>query len=116
MAVMTLEISDELAAKVEPVQPYLPILLELSTTQFQTKAQETAFELFRFISQAPPPERVMDYFIGEKSQARLRELGYLNNAGTISEQELIEYDELIAVGRIGTKMKIEAAKIMRGLR
>lgn len=114
MAVMTLELSDDLVEKIEPFQPYIPIILELSMTNFQTQAQQTAFELLRFISGAPSPEHVMGYKISEPSQIRLRELTYLNNSGEISKQELLEFDELVKIGRIGRKLKIEATKILRG--
>lgn len=113
MAVMTLEVPDKLVERIESFQPYFPIVLELSTTRFRTSAQLAALELLDFISRSPAPEHVLRYKLDEQTSSRLRELRYLNQENKIDEQQLLEFDEMIEIERLGRRMKIQAAKLLQ---
>ncbi len=109
MVQMTMQLSDELAARVKPLQKWLPTILELSLVGFKTPATETAGEIIEFLSKQPSPQRVLNYFVSERSQARTRRLFALNQAGLLNEFEQRELDELEKIEHIMTLLKIEVA-------
>ena len=49
MVQMTMQLPDELAARVEPIRMWLPTILELSLVGFRTLAIETATEIVEFL-------------------------------------------------------------------
>ncbi len=110
MTIMTLELPVELVKQIQPVQHYLPTILQLTITTFQTPAAQTASEIVRFLAQNPSPNEVLDYHVPDHAQTRLRELLERNREGDILPTEDAELDDLILIERIIRQVKIQAAK------
>lgn len=109
MAQLTLQISDKLARRLQPIGPWLPTVIELSLLGFKTLAITTATEVIQFLSQSPSPQEVLDYHVSRQSQKRLQRLLALNEAGMLSESEQQELDELQQIEHIIIMLKAQVA-------
>ena len=109
MVDMTMQLSDELAERVEPIRTWLPTIIELSLVGFRTVAIETGTELIEFLKTSPSQGAVLDYHTSERAQYRLQRLFALNQAGMLSESEQKELDELARIERIVTNLKLQVA-------
>ena len=109
MVMMTLELPEELAERVRPMQPWLPTILELGLVGFETGAVATASEVVRFLSRNPTTSEVLDYHVSKFAQARLQRLLALNVAGAASDAEQRELDELEQVEHIVLLLKARIA-------
>ncbi|MCP5103736.1 MAG: hypothetical protein GY950_10180 [bacterium] len=107
MVQMTMQVSNDLAERLEPIRPWLPTILELSLVGFKTQATETATEIMLFLSSNPSPQDVFDYHISERAQTRLRRLLALNKEGMLSEIEQLELDELQQIEHIIIMLKTQ---------
>ena len=107
MVQLTMQISDELAERIQPIGAWLPTVIELSLIGFKTLATVTATEVIQFLSKAPPPQKVLSYHVSERGQKRLQRLLALNNAGMLSEIEQLELDELQQVEHIVIMLKAQ---------
>src|SRR4029450_235662 len=85
MVQMTLNISDELAERLQPLGAWLPTVLELTLVGCKTVAAATATEVLEFLAQNPTPEEVLAYHASERAQTRLQRLLALNAAGLLGE-------------------------------
>ncbi|OGC02629.1 hypothetical protein A2V82_05250 [candidate division KSB1 bacterium RBG_16_48_16] len=113
MVQMTMQVPEELAKRIQPIRFWLPTILELSLVGFKSLATETATELIQFLSTDPSTQKVLDYHVSERAQARLRRLLTLNNAGLLSEAEKVELDELQRIEHIMIMLKAQLAKKMQ---
>ncbi len=106
---MTVQVSDDLAEKLQPLRSWLPTIIELSLAGFKTSAISVATELIQFLSLNPSLQEVLGYHASEKSQERLRRLLVLNEAGMLSEAEQQELDELQKLEHLVIKLKAQVA-------
>lgn len=111
MVQMTVQVSNELARRLQPIRYWLPAILELSLIGFRTLATETATEIIQFLSRNPSSQEVREYHVSDRAQARLRRLLALNEAGEISEQELLELNELQKIEHIIIMLKAQTAEV-----
>jgi predicted transcriptional regulator len=105
MAELTIQISDELAQRLEPLQNRLPELLwqlldvanlpinsqpivETETTDIPAVYQE----VLDFLIKRPTPEEIITFKVSEQAQKRLSELLEKNRSATLSSMELAELD------------------------
>ena len=110
MTRMSLEVSDDLAERIRPLRLWLSAVLELSLVGFRSLAAATAEEVIEFLSRGPSPEDILGYQASERSQARLRRLLALNEAGLLGENEQRELDELQQLEHIVVMLKAQAAE------
>ena len=94
MTQVTLQLPDEMAAQILPMQRWLPTLLALSLAGFRTPASRTVAEVTEFLMQAPTSEQVLAFHISDDAQARLQRLLTLNQAGLLGVEEESELEEL----------------------
>lgn len=113
MVQMTIQVSDELAERIQPIGTWLPTIIELSLIGFRTLAAATATEVVQFLSKNPSPQDVLDYHVSERAQARLQRLLALNEAGMLSEVEQLELDELQRLEHVIIMLKAEVAQQLR---
>jgi hypothetical protein len=113
MAQLTMQLSDELAARVQPIGDWLPAILELSLVGFKTPATETAAEVIEFLATGPSPQAVLGYHVSDRAQARLQRLLVLNEAGMLGKEEQSEMDELEQIEHIMIMLKAQAAEQAR---
>jgi hypothetical protein len=110
MVNLTIPFSEEVAAKVSPILQWVSPILELSLVGFKTSADASAAEIIEFFSQNPTDEAVLNYFVSDQVQARVRDLLAKNREGVLSEQEGLELDEHEKIERIVRRCKIEVLK------
>lgn len=113
MVQMTMQVSNDLAKRIQPIRYWLPTILEIGLEGFKTAATETASEIIRFLSTNPSPQDVFDYQVSNRSQARLRRLLLLNEAGMVGEMEQLELDELQKIEHIMIMLKTQIAEQRR---
>jgi hypothetical protein len=105
MAELTIQISDELAQRLEPLQNRLPELLWqlLDVTNSSTTSQpivETRTtdipavyqEVLDFLIKRPTPDEIITFKVSAPAQKRLSELLEKNRSATLSSMELAELD------------------------
>jgi hypothetical protein len=105
MAELTIQISDELAQRLEPLQNRLPELLwqlldvaNSSTTSqpiVQTRTTDIPAvyqEVLDFLIKRPTPEEIIAFKVSVQAQSRLSELLEKNSSATLSSIELAELD------------------------
>ncbi|MGB7441726.1 MAG: hypothetical protein WA919_11705 [Coleofasciculaceae cyanobacterium] len=105
MAELTIQISDELAQRLEPLQNRLPELLWqlLDTVNLQTPSESTVKtettdipavyqEVIDFLIKRPTPEEIIAFKVSPQAQKRLEILLEKNRSATISTMELAELD------------------------
>ncbi|MEH1909430.1 MAG: hypothetical protein V7L05_14035 [Nostoc sp.] len=105
MAEFTIQIPDELAQRLEPLQNRLPELLwrlldvvNLPITIQPTVNPETTNipavyqEVIDFLIKGPKPEEIINFKVSFQSQTRLQELLEKNRSATLSQMELAELD------------------------
>lgn len=115
MTQMTLEVSDELAARIRPLKAWLGILLELVLTGFKTMAAATAAEVIEFLSRNPSDREVLAFHASEPAQERLRRLLTLNEAGMLGEGEQHELDELQKIEHVVVMLKAQAGERLKAI-
>ncbi len=105
MAQLTIQIPDELAQRLEPLQNRLPELLwrllEIDNLQINSQptiqAETTNIaavyqEVLDFLIKRPTPEEITNFKVSPLSQTRLQELLEKNRSATLSPMELAELD------------------------
>lgn len=111
MVQMTMDVSEELAKRLQPIRSWLPTVLELSMVGFKTLATQTASEVIAFLSTNPSPKDVLNYHASERAQTRMRQLLMLNQAGELGVEEQLELDELQKVEHILIMLKAQVGKL-----
>lgn len=105
MAELTIQVSDELAQRLEPLQNRLPELLwqlldvaNLPTNISKTvKTEPTDIpivyqEVLDFLIKRPTPEEIIAFKVSSQAQSRLEELLSRNRSTTLNSMELAELD------------------------
>ena len=110
MVQMTMQVSNDLAKRLQPIRFWLPAIIELSLVGFKTPATETASEIIRFLSTNPSSQEVLGYHVSKRAQARLRRLLTLNEAGVLGATEQLELDELQQIEHIIIMIKAQIAE------
>ncbi|PAX58304.1 hypothetical protein [Brunnivagina elsteri] len=105
MAELTIQISDELAQRLQPLQNRLPELLwkllDVANlpinSQSKVKTETTDIpavyqEVLDFLIKRPTPEEIIAFKVSSQAQTRLSELLEKNRSTTLSSMELAELD------------------------
>ena len=96
MAMLTIEIPDDLMAQLSPVKEQLPELLRRCLHPLALPAQVYRYVL-DFLTSQPTPEQIADFRPTADMQARLKFLIEKEQAGTLcpeEQQELSEYEQI----------------------
>jgi hypothetical protein len=113
MTSVTLALSDDLAQRLRPLEPYFSTVLELSLVGFQTAVAATATEVIQFLSGDPSPKEILAYHASERTQEHTRRLLALNQAGLLSEEEQRKLDELEKIEHLVRLLKAQAAVALK---
>jgi flagellin-specific chaperone FliS len=108
MVEITMQITDRLAQRLQPLYDWLPTILELSLVGFKTPAVQTVSEIIEFLATSPSPNEVLDYHVSERAQTRLQRLLAINAAGLASAEEQAELDEIGQIEHIIIMLKAQA--------
>ncbi|MCY7273100.1 MAG: hypothetical protein LH702_04970 [Phormidesmis sp. CAN_BIN44] len=128
MAELTIQISDELAQRLQPLQARLPELLTqlannippdpassdfFSTAVSSTIETSTYSEVLDFLLARPTPEAIASFKVSDSSQVRLRKLLDKNREGSLSEGENAELDLYEQLDHLMTLLKARAYLLIR---
>lgn len=113
MVELTLQIPNNLAARIQSFGVWTPTVIEISLLNCTTKASLTAQEVIKFLEKNPLPEEVLNFKVSEKSQNRLRNLLKKNSERPLSKQETNELEELGKIENIFTRLKLQIAKDLK---
>jgi len=118
MTTITLEVPDELAARLVPVRDRLPILLSLALDLLPVNAppaassQEAVYpafnEMIDFLASGPAAEQIVVFKVSPATQARLEELLDKNAEDGLTEQEAAELDVFGQINHILILLKARA--------
>lgn len=113
MAEITINISNELATRIQSFSRWLPTILELGLISFKTEAVIVATEIKEFLEKNPSPKKVLKFHVSDKTQERMKRLLALNQLGILSELENRELDELERIEHIMVMLKTQIAKELK---
>ena len=109
MATMTVELPDTLMEQARSTQRWLPTIMELNLTNFQTPAKQVAQEVVEFLWSGPSSQQVRHCFLSPRATKRLQRLLALNEANLLEDEEELELDELEQIDYIVSMLKIDVA-------
>lgn len=115
MVEITIQVPEQLAEQVLPVQRWMPTLLEFSLARLKTPASETAAEIIDFLLSNPTDEEVLAYHVSDRAQERVSRLLALNREDTLSEAEEQELDEIERIEHIVIMLKSRVPNRKTGL-
>jgi hypothetical protein len=110
MVELTMQLPDQLAARVQPLRHWLPTVLELILVGFKTPATQTASEVIEFLATEPTPHSVLAYHVSARAQQRQERLLTLNAAGMLNQDEQRELNELEQIEHIVVMLKAQAVE------
>ncbi len=113
MVELKLQVPDELAQRVQPMGPWLPVILELGLLGCRTQAAAAAVEMIELLTRNPTPQQVLEYHVSEATQERSRRLLALNEAGLLGQDEQQELDELDRLEHLVVMLKARLAQDLR---
>ena len=123
MTTITLELPDELAARLVALRDRLPqllsIALELSpssdvplTLPALTPAHPAFAEMLDFLASGPSPEKIVAFKVSPAAQARLEELLEKNRQEGLTDEEAAELDVYSQVNHILILLKARARLVL----
>lgn len=113
MTQITLQVPDALAAQVNAANLWLPTILELNFTRFQTRAAEAADQLRKFLAQNPMPVEVTQFSFSSKVNRRRNNLLASNSANNADDAVKRELDEWAKLYHITTMLNGKALECLK---
>jgi hypothetical protein len=122
MVEITIQVSDDLAKHLAPVQDRLPDLLAqlIADAEFgwasmhilyQPVSAETApayVEILDFLASGPEPDEIVNFKISPEAQARVSQLLEKNRESTLTQSENAELDLYEQIDQFMTLLKIRS--------
>lgn len=114
MVEMTLQISNSLAQKIQPISVWLPTIIELSVANFKSShVKKASNDLIAFLSNNLTSRKVSQYKIAPKAQNRVSDLLEINRENNLNSTELKELDEWKKFNQICTMLSAQALKLSK---
>lgn len=110
MVQVTVQLPAGIAERIQPLNLWLPVILELSFVGFKTLATAIATEVIEFLSSNPKPVDILNFHVSDRAQSRLQRLLTLNQAGLLGEDEQRELEELQKIEHIIVMLKARLIK------
>lgn len=108
MTTITIEVPEELAARLEPMRNQLVEVLELGVTQFDMPQTGLYGDVVAFLASGPKPEEIIAYHPSVVVQERVEQLLAKNRTGLLSPVESSELDEYQSLNYLITRIKAQA--------
>lgn len=120
MIEMTVQIPNDIAARLAPIQQHLPLLLRQIARSVPgdrpaeaDAAPLTAYpvynELLDFLVAAPSPQDIVNFKVSAAAQSRLRQLLEKNQEAALTDAEQAELDAYEQVEHVMTLLKARAS-------
>jgi hypothetical protein len=110
MIEFTIQVSNELATRLKPVQDQLEQVLELGLQELSPTQSLVYTEVITFLASGPSPDQIVALRPSVTAQERLRDLLAKNQAGRLSEAESEELDEYQNLNHLMTLLKAQARR------
>ena len=114
MAEITLQIPDELAKRLQPLEQQLPELLwqlvetNITLTEPNPNILDVYQEVLDFLLQRPTPEEIANFKVSSPTQERLSTLLFKNSQGLITPTEVAELDVYEQLEHLMLLLKVRA--------
>lgn len=126
MAQLTIQIPDELAQQLEPLQDQLPAMLaQLATDSSRSSSLEISSylsasaetvpayaEVLDLLTAQPSPDKIVAFKVSTTAQQRLRDLLAKNRAGSLSNAEVAELDLYEQLDHLMMLLKARASRLI----
>lgn len=120
MTAITLDLPDELAARLERLRPLLPQLLQRILGMRPTSAPPAIAdarpvpsvygEMLDLLARSPSPQEIASFKVSAPTQARLDDLLDKNREGALLPEESAELDTFQQVNHLLSMLKVRARK------
>ncbi len=113
MTTITLQVPDQLARRIAPLQAQLPQLLahtlDLYAPEESTPPQKYSLteEIINFLASRPTTEQIIDFKVSSSTQQRLDALLEKKSSGKITPAEIVEYNAYRQVNHIFILLKAQ---------
>lgn len=112
MAQITIDIPDDLAQRLQPLQAQLPQVLELGLREFQYQQRQSNFldeqEIIMLLASQPTPEQILAIHPSTELQARVSNLLAQSKAGTLTSKEETELERYLTLEHLVRLAKAHA--------
>jgi hypothetical protein len=108
MVQLMIEVPDDLAVRLTPVQNRLVDILELGLRELAPGPYPLHNEVVDFLASGPSPQEIVRFRPSENDIARVRELLEKNQAGLLTESEQAELDQYETLDYFMTLVKARA--------
>lgn len=118
MTTITLEVSDQLAATIDPLRDDLPVLLAITQQLFRPASETHAHrspiylaykQFLDFLALAPSPEAIRRFVISPQAQARVEALLDKHGEESLTTEEAAELRVYTQINAVMSIKKAEAA-------
>jgi hypothetical protein len=113
VSAFTVEVPDELAARLRSHQKQLTQILERGLRQVESVARSgyvDATEVLEFLARLPQPEEILALHASASLQRRVEELSEKQREGTLTAEEASELDHYLYVDRLVRLAKAHAQR------
>ena len=110
MAELTIEVPDDLAMQLKPMQDRLIEIIELGLRDIQQTHYGLYQEVVEFLASSPSPGAMLAFHPSPEAQARVAELLDKNKTGILSSEEQAELDHYEHLDFMMTLVKAQARK------
>ena len=108
MTLITIEIPNELAQKLRPVQSRLPEIIEIGLREVTSSKSYFHNEVIDFLANGPSAEEIVAFRPSDKSIVRVQELLDKNQSGSFTQTEKNELDRYEEIDYLMTLVKARA--------
>lgn len=107
MATLTLDLSEQLQARVKSFSRWLPVILEVSLLSLKSSAHQTASDFIDFLVSNPAEQEISDYQFTSQVQERVSALLENNRLGRLSETEAAELEDYLKLEHVIRVLKLK---------
>jgi len=108
MVELTIQIPNELASRLQPVQDRLAEVIELGLREMAPAQYGLHNEVIEFLASGPTPRAIIAFRPSAQAQARVAELLDKNRAGALTPTEQAELDQYENLDFLMTPVKARA--------
>lgn len=113
MAQITIEVSEDLAERLAPVQDRLSEVLAHALQEQHSILHETYRHVLQFFTSNPSPQDILDFRPPQATQERISELLEKNRTGELLPAESTELDEYVHIDNVLTLLKTQTFKNLK---
>lgn len=105
MVQLIIDVPEDLATRLRPVQTRLSDILELGLRQYLAGEYPLQTELAEFLASGPSPQELIRFRPSPRISERINELLEKNREGSLTETEQSELDQVEAIDYLMTQVK-----------